>query len=157
MNDRHQPLMSNATTYGTKREAVAKERYILNVWKGHTGLHKCGLCVHPGVSFLGASPDGKVCDNDQIFILEVKYPCNARDLSLSEAVATLSDFCLDSDGSGRKLKTTHNYFVQVQGQLLVTGVAVILLCTLVRTCMLKELPPKSSWCNRYPFEACIPL
>ena len=78
----------------------------------------CGLVVNPSYSFLGASPDGKVCDNGIIGIPEVKCPYPAREVLLSAAVNTIPKFCLDKN---MHLKNNHEHYFQVQGQLLVTG------------------------------------
>ena len=135
-----QSFTSAATTYGINSEARAKESYLTRVNGAH--LHRCGLCINPAFSFLGASPDAKVCHNGETGIVEVKCPYTARDMTLGEACQNIVDFCLeivDQDGC-TVLKRSHKYYVQVQGQLLVSGNPfVILLCISKKTCILREL------------------
>ncbi|KAJ8305331.1 hypothetical protein KUTeg_015876 [Tegillarca granosa] len=64
--------------------------------------HPTGLFISPEHPYLAASPAGKI-------------PIN-----LYEAVKTVSNFCLELDGNNLKLKRTHDYFYQIQGQLNIT-------------------------------------
>ena len=75
--------------------------------------------VNPAYSFLGATPDGKVCHNGQGGVLEIKCPYSAKNLTISEAVRTIKDISLSDSG----LKRNHPHYFQCQGQLLVTGAA----------------------------------
>ena len=70
--------------------------------------------------FLGASPDGKVCDAGQFGILEIKCPYASRNSTISEA-CDLRNFCLEKNQQTVQLKWPHAYYTQVQGQLMVTG------------------------------------
>ncbi|XP_038055353.1 uncharacterized protein LOC119727497 [Patiria miniata] len=63
----------------------------------------------------------KVCDAGQTEILEVKCPYSARDMTVAEAVDGNPNFYMAKSGNGLQLKKTHQYFHQVQGQLMVTG------------------------------------
>ncbi|VDI66711.1 Hypothetical predicted protein [Mytilus galloprovincialis] len=65
---------------------VAKEQYVEKYKDNH--LYDCGLVVNPGFSFLGATPDGKLCSNGTIEIIEIKCPYAVRDLYIEEAVVT---------------------------------------------------------------------
>ncbi|KAL3861756.1 hypothetical protein ACJMK2_007781 [Sinanodonta woodiana] len=47
--------------YGKRHEKIAKEKYLELYPSRH--LHECGFVVNNDFSFLGASPDGKLCDN----------------------------------------------------------------------------------------------
>lgn len=111
---------SAATRYGTKNEVNGKQEYLHLRPTAH--LHDCGLVVNPNFSFLGASPDAKVCDNGEIGILEVKCPFNAKNKTIVEALED-TKFCLFMNSGCISLKDTHDYYYQVQGQLLVTGAA----------------------------------
>ena len=72
---------------------------------------ECGSFVSPEFPFLSSSPDGII--NDSICI-EVKCPLSAKDQIISrESVNYL--YC-EREGM-HKLKTNHNYYYQVQGQL----------------------------------------
>ena len=115
------PFTSVYTSYGTSTEKEAKTVYLAKHPNLH--LHDCGLVVNPNFPFLGASPDAKVCvsEDNTVGVLEVKCPHKARDITISEAVETIKDFCLQRENHGYSLKKTHAYNYQVQGQLMVTG------------------------------------
>ena len=92
--------------------------------KSQNHVHDCGLIVNPLFPCLGASPDGKVCDNGETGLLEVKCPFSARNMTIKEAVSPnsgLRNFFLTCDGDNFSLKKSHPYWYQVQGQLLVSG------------------------------------
>ncbi|XP_003198385.3 uncharacterized protein isoform X1 [Danio rerio] len=75
----------------------------------------CGFVVHPDAPHLGASPDGRVYDPSEIFpfgLVEVKA-------TSAESIGQAS-FIKMQKGQA-KLKETHKYYWQVQGQLAVTG------------------------------------
>lgn len=75
----------------------------------------CGFVIHPDAPWLGTSPDGVVFDpmeNSPFGLVEVKCP-NAK----SYVDCSYMQMC-----SGTlKLKHSHSYYWQVQGQLLITG------------------------------------
>lgn len=74
---------------------------------------------------LGASPDGTASDG---CIIEVKCPWSARDKTIRHA-AENRDFFLEDDLKGSlRLKQTHKYWHQIQGNLYLTGAES---CTLV--------------------------
>jgi hypothetical protein len=107
-------------SYGHSQEPLIKKFYTELCPELH--LHDCGFVVNPKFSFLGASPDAKVCDRGRTGILEVKSPYSERHLSISEAIEQCEFFHLGvlSDGEVG-LKKDDRYYYQVQGQLLVTG------------------------------------
>ena len=114
------PFSTPATSYGLASEKVAKNMYRK---KMNNHVHECGLVVNPLFPFLGASPDGKICDGET-GILEVKCPFSIRDWKISDALKTYdkrNTLCVELCGDEIKLKCTHAYWHQVQGQLLVTG------------------------------------
>lgn len=87
-----------------------------------TGLDvsDCGFFIDEDRNFLGASPDGLTADG---CIIEIKCPSSARScLSLQEAVAnkTINYLQLDSHNNRLKLKKSHIYMYQIQGQLHIT-------------------------------------
>ena len=61
-----------AMDYGRRNEVKAKSKYLETSHDRH--LHERGLVVTNEFPFLGASPDGKVCDAGQCGILEIKCP-----------------------------------------------------------------------------------
>jgi hypothetical protein len=80
------------------------------------------LVINPRFPFLAASPDGKVCLEGETGVLKVKCPFPARDLTILEAVQKIPNFCMQLGDDGKmSLKRSHEYFYQVQGQLMVSG------------------------------------
>lgn len=68
----------------------------------------------------------KFVKNGETGILEVKCLFAARNLTIPEAVAEYganTDFCLEAvpDSAEIKLKETHQYYYQIQGQLMISG------------------------------------
>lgn len=84
-------------------------------------IHDCGLVVNPSFSYLAASPDGKICMNNETGVLEIKCPYSARDLTILDAVQSIPNFCLKLVDGSLALPKSHEYFYQIQGQLMVTG------------------------------------
>ncbi|KAG5277107.1 hypothetical protein AALO_G00113600 [Alosa alosa] len=111
---------SKPTSYGQVNEKVAKTIYIK---KRGCHLHSIGLVVNPLCPFLGASPDGVVCKDGQSGLIEIKCPYAARDFTVREAIEKVKLFCLEIDEGEDQisLKRSHNYFYQVQGQIMITG------------------------------------
>ena len=54
--------------------------------------------------FLGASPDGKVCDAGQYGILEIKCPYASRNSTTSES-CDLRNFCLEKKSADSTAET----------------------------------------------------
>ncbi len=73
--------------------------------------------IIPLIPYLGASPDGIVCDEGGVGILEVKCPFSMRNSTIKDACEN-PKFFLDDQGN---LKRTHEHWYQVQTQLLVSG------------------------------------
>jgi hypothetical protein len=118
----NQQIHAASLAYGRKHEEDAKQKYLQ--YKAHTSthLHKCGLVINNKFSFLGATPDAKVCEHGTCGILEVKCPYTARNCSIREAATQDRNFCLEQNRDGHlTLKQNHMYCAQVQGQLAVTG------------------------------------
>ncbi|KAJ8313214.1 hypothetical protein KUTeg_009233 [Tegillarca granosa] len=83
--------------------------------------HPTGLFISPEHPFLAASPDGKIVEEGgETGLIEIKNLLHNKPINLFEAVKTVSNFCLELDGNNLKLKRTHDYFYQVQGQLNIT-------------------------------------
>ncbi|XP_078000273.1 uncharacterized protein LOC144452932 isoform X1 [Glandiceps talaboti] len=116
----HKSITAASLEYGKRNELKAKSKYL----EVHTcrHIHDCGLVVNTEFSFLGGTPDGKVCDHGKCGIMECKCPYCARNLTIDQAVNEVPNFMLHRGPDGEiVLKRTHPYFVQVQGQLMVTG------------------------------------
>lgn len=110
---------NEATEYGLRHEPDARKEYLRQRPNSHA--HECGLVVNPQFSFIGASPDNKICENGNTGLLEIKCPFNARAKTMEEAIADIPGFFLHHENENIKLKRADNYYYQVQGQLLVTG------------------------------------
>lgn len=82
-------------------------------------VRSSGLYIDTENCFLGASPDGVVENEDAI--VEVKTVPSARNNSkgkkLEEHIEKNKSFCLQIRNSKISLKKTHEYFLQIQGQL----------------------------------------
>ncbi|KAJ8312189.1 hypothetical protein KUTeg_009562, partial [Tegillarca granosa] len=82
--------------------------------------HDIGLIINPKLPYLGATPDGKVCDKGECGILEIKCPYSARDKTFKEACEDENlgtNFFLKKTDQGLSLDVNHEYWYQVQGQL----------------------------------------
>lgn len=97
--------------YGIENEPIAKK--CLEIKLG-VNIQSCGLFVHRKLSFLAASPDGLI-DNDGI--VEIKCPASIKDMTPEEAFENKKLNCMSLIDGILKLKTTHSYYFQVQGQL----------------------------------------
>jgi len=111
---------SKATDYGIDNEINALNEY-KTMSSNH--IHTCGLIVNPVIPFLAATPDALVCDNGEAGCVEVKCPLSCKDLTPVEATSVQSNFYLElcPITGALALKRDHNYYYQVQGQLLVSG------------------------------------
>ena len=76
-----------------------------------------GLVVDSSEPWLGASPDGIITVNGEKYLVEVKCPYSARDMTVKEALRSIKAFCLSKEGDKFTLKHSHRYFYQVQVQL----------------------------------------
>lgn len=82
---------SSSTSYGKANEIIAKQMYIRNT---NNHLHEKGFIVNPDLPFLGATPDGIMCEKSTTAIIEIKCPYSVRDMSICEACETRNDFFL---------------------------------------------------------------
>lgn len=99
---------SAPTRYGQKFEHVAVRKF---EERHNVSTKPCGIHVHPERAYLAASPD-RVIDDDTL--VEVKCPYTTRHNLISPQ--TVPYLCYDGDEL--KLSPNHNYYYQVQGQLL---------------------------------------
>ena len=117
---RPKAFTSEATSHGLRNEQNAKAAYVIRKPGSH--IHDCGLVVNPNFSFIGATPDSKVCDEGLSGILEIKCPFTARNYTVAEAALTLSDFPIVQRGDELlSINPYHDHYIQVQLQLMVTG------------------------------------
>ncbi|XP_041363632.1 uncharacterized protein LOC121379200 [Gigantopelta aegis] len=99
-------------THGLKYEHVALSKYMS--LSGNV-VNNCGVVVSKDYPFLSSSPDGKI---DSLQIVEVKCPYTAKDKLISSV--TVPYLKMDTN-SKYYLEEKHDYYYQIQGQLLCTG------------------------------------
>lgn len=99
--------------YNIEFEVTAIEAYTTTTGEK---VNKCGLFIDINHCYLGASPDGVTESGG---IVEVKCPITAEFMTIEQATETLKTFCIDK--RTKKLKRSHNYWFQIQGQLHVSG------------------------------------
>jgi hypothetical protein len=81
-------------------------------------IKDCGLFISEQHPFLAASPDGMIGD---FGLIEIKCPYTARELTPEEAIISKKIKFAKLENGSLKLKRTHAYYFQVQGQLLITN------------------------------------
>ena len=116
----YKSIQAAPITYGKKNESKARANYLAKFPSRH--VHDCGFVINNEFPFLGATPDGVICDGGQVGILEIKSPYSARDITVNDACTHLQGFLMQKNENDElSLKKTHPYYAQVQGQLMVTG------------------------------------
>lgn len=114
------PIVSApALKWGRDNEQKAREAYTSICKVHHSGftVTATGLHIHPDYPHLGASPDDGLvsCSCCGEGVLEIKCPFSKRNIDPSQIRDC--DFYLKPTATGLKLSKTHNYYMQVQGQL----------------------------------------
>ena len=108
-----------ALKWGREHESVARNDYVAKVHRNfETALS--GLVIDPTLPYL---PDGiSSCDCCGTRLLEIKCPYKYKDVSpVCNVALSDSKFFLQKDVKGTvALSKKHNYYTQVQGQLLIT-------------------------------------
>ena len=113
------------TSRGIKYEAVAIHEYMkhMNSRLMPVQVFRSGLVVYKKEPVLACSPDGKVIDpgcTKQLGLVEIKCPETKFLVTPLEACSD-SNFCCENIDGKCKLKVTHPYHAQVQGQMGITG------------------------------------
>lgn len=125
------PAYSPAIHWGQYNENVAIKEFFKCKRSQHKNMkiHKCGVVLWNTNPIIAASPDALVsCSCCGVRPLEVKNPFTHRDLSISQ-FASQPNSCLHITSSGEiKLKTNHDYYYQVQAQILVEHAEVGYFC-----------------------------
>lgn len=93
--------------HGQRYESVAIEKYETLT---NAKTKKCGLFVSKKYPMLGASPDRLVDDR---LLVEVKCPFVAKDREITPCSVPF----LKGDGESLVIDERHNYYYQIQGQL----------------------------------------
>ncbi|CAH1163408.1 unnamed protein product [Phaedon cochleariae] len=109
---------SEATDYG-----IAKEKVAIGIFERIKSLHvqDSGFWIDLQYGFLGASPDGIVLSEDSMIEVKCIYSASKLELkkhTLDEVIDIMkSKICLERHDDQIRLKRTHNYYYQIQGQL----------------------------------------
>lgn len=120
--------VTTAMQWGIEHEDQAVQLYTEYQHRnGHGGLYacSCGIYISTAHPFLGASPDSAVYDPECLSttpygFLEVKCPYSKRHMTPVEACSCQRFFATLVDGQPR-LRRTHMYYSQVQGQMAIGG------------------------------------
>ena len=116
---------SRHTSHGIKYEPEAIHAYMMHMNNRSmpVDVYKCGLVVSQKEPTLACTPDGKVIDpgcTEPFGLLEVKCP-ETKFLVTPLDACSDSNFCCENVDGQCKLKITHPYYAQVQGQMGITG------------------------------------
>jgi len=108
-----------------EEKAVAELQKLLMNENNHEDfvIQEVGLVISESNFFLAASPDRLFsCNCHGLGCIEVKCPFKHRNVTVDTAILTDKSFPVQKDGSGKYLlKKSHQYYYQVQHQMLVTG------------------------------------
>ncbi|KAF4529906.1 hypothetical protein B566_EDAN018063, partial [Ephemera danica] len=106
-------LESEALTYGNEQEEYARDALasVLGM-----KIERCGMFIHPEISYLAGSPDGIAEDGG---VVELKCHKNAEFMTPDEAIERrVSTFWNYSKKTGiGGVNTNHNHYYQIQGQM----------------------------------------
>ena len=111
-----------ALKYGRNMEEEAKRVYDDKMRKMHSGFQfkDCGLFLHATKPYLGATPDQLLfCECCGEGLLEIKCPYSIR--HTKPTYENVDYIALDKETGLNKLKQTHSYYAQVQGQMAIIG------------------------------------
>ena len=117
----------DSVAYGSSKEDIARKLYIKKMksrLQHDIRVYNSGLLINPNCPYLGASPDGKLIDRsvyDHFGLLEIKCPYSFRNHTPTEA-AENPKCCLEKLTGRLQLKRSHNYYLQVTGQMALAGV-----------------------------------
>lgn len=128
--DRYQTLPP-PVQWGVDKEEEALKDY-LTLQNAVTDLttEASGLTIYPTHAFLGASSDGWVHDKsmpegNQTGVLEIKCPYSISGKIITDKevheLAGQAGFCLEITNEGPRLKRSHKYYVQIQGEMAIMG------------------------------------
>ena len=110
-----------ALKYGRNMEDKAckeYEQYLKSKGHKNVNVQRCGLFVNVSSPYLGASPDRIIsCDCCPKRVLEVKCPMTC----MHESPSSSNVECLQEVNGEVKLKNSHKYFTQVQGQMAIAN------------------------------------
>ena len=109
---------STAMLKDSRLEPIALRAYEEKIGAEITKGEDIGLLVHSTHQFLGTSLDGILPDGTPIEVKTVhNIPENKTIIDAARTKGLVKDFFLQSIGLDIKLKATHKYYSQIQGQL----------------------------------------
>ena len=110
-------IQTTAMKYGLLNEDKARQE--VSILEGEE-IIKCGLFVDQEHPFLGASPDGLVGEDGTF---EAKCLFKMRDMTVDEAIEKFPNDVgkIFDPNDLNKMRTTHHFYYQVQGQLHITN------------------------------------
>ncbi|XP_070549356.1 uncharacterized protein [Ptychodera flava] len=107
-------IQTPAMKYGLDHENDAVNAYVN---ERNVNVYKCGLIINPSCPHLGATPDERVYDPDEdppFGLIEQKCP-------VAESVHNCQ--YLKMNNGALKLKTSHQYYYQIMGQMGISGLS----------------------------------
>lgn len=118
-------VLPPAVQWGQEMEAKARSDYVIlkSAINSNFTVEDTGITLCAEHSFLGASSDGKVHDGESIGLLEIKCPYSIQGTRVTmkedgEIMAMgYSNFCLEESMEGPRLKKSHKFYAQVQGEM----------------------------------------
>lgn len=118
---RSRSFSTAATRYGLENEEHARDTYAEGIRNTGATVLRSGFCICPNKGFIGASPDAIILQtNGQKGLLEIKCPFKYRNATIEEAVQSKdSNYPIKKIDGINQLKKTHQYYHQIQMQLLV--------------------------------------
>ena len=108
-----------------EKTAFLEYQKFMNGRKTPVAVLKCGLVISKDIPIFAATTDGKVIGfgcSQPFGKLEVKCPSKKSSVTPLDACADPKFFC-ERVGDQCCLKTNHEYYAQVQGQMVITGAA----------------------------------
>ena len=112
-----------------ENEPKAREEYIsFKMCLGEmVDVTPAGLTLCDSHAFVGASSDGRVIENGEEGIIEIKCSFSVKENYVNnmeiEDILSMNgpSFCLQYTSNGPSLNRKHSYYVQVQGEMSVMG------------------------------------
>lgn len=118
INNTHKHFSTKAMDYGNENEHKARDYY--QSLHPELRIEESTLTIRRTEPWIGASPDGLVLDKDGKLVgaIEIKCPYSKKDLTIAQAL-DIKDFYLKRVGSEVHLDKNHEYYYQIQGQMMV--------------------------------------
>ncbi|KAF4527683.1 hypothetical protein B566_EDAN012649 [Ephemera danica] len=109
-----------AALHGIQNESAAFALFTKKI--KHEGHCSVGLIVNPKIPFVGASPDRLVRINGEVYCVEIKCPFRLFDnkQKIKDAITSSKfNIKINSETKAPFLNPSHEYYSQLQGQLMV--------------------------------------